>query len=107
MFLCGKHFACQNRSCYPDTKPWLTEDLRKLLHEKILCGLRTDPVNLKIIQKEVDDMIDLEKEKCKRKMENRFNKDTKAAWQGLRNITGVAKESVSPDIINMTDCCMN
>lgn len=50
-------------------------------------------------------MISLEKEKYKRKIENWFKKDTKAAWQGLRNITGMTKKSVSPDITNIKDYC--
>lgn len=91
--------------CYPNNKPWITKDLKKLLREKRLCRVRNDRVVLKVIQKKVDDMIRLEKEKYKRKMENWFRKDTKAAWQGLRNITGMTKKSVSPDMANKKNYC--
>ena len=91
--------------CYPNNKPWFTKELKKLLHEKRLSVVRNDRVNLKIIQKKVDDTISLIKEKYKKKMENWFKKDTKAAWQDLRNITGMTKKSVFSGITNIKDYC--
>jgi hypothetical protein len=78
---------------YPNSKPWITTELRSLIKEKHKLRLSQNMLEMKKVQKELDSMIDKSKRDYKTKLEKQFqSNNTKAAWDGLKTITGYIKK---------------
>ena len=83
---------------FPNTKPWVTKltDLRLKIKKKHKLRLSGNKLEMKELQEGLDSLIETCKGKYKDKLENQFNmNNTRAAWQGLKTITGYSTKSTS------------
>ena len=81
---------------YPNSKPWITKELKGKITEKHRYRLSGNKDQLKIIQKQLNlDIIKCKKE-YKTKIEGYFkSNNAKDAWKGLKTITGYTAKSQS------------
>ena len=91
--------------CFPNNKPWVTKDLKELLNRKKQLIATNDRTQLKDIQKIIDRQIDECKQVYKKKVENMFKSDTKSAWSGLKQLTGMKKNPIKPDVNDINKFC--
>ena len=84
--------------CFPNNKPWVTKDLKVILTEKKKLLAIKDMSRLKMVQKEINKQIDVCKKNYKKKVEGMFEYNTKSAWNGLRQLTGMKKSNVMPKV---------
>ena len=91
--------------CYSNNKPWVTKELKELINQKKCLMSSNDKDALKTVQKDLDDMIKTCKLNYKDKVENLFKSDSKAAWDGLRKLTGMCKKKLSIDATNVKEFC--
>ena len=91
--------------CFPNNKPWVTKELKPLLNKKKYLLSHHDRDQLKIVQKEINAQISVCKQNYKTKIENLFKTDSKSAWAGLRELTGMSKSKNTPDVENPEIFC--
>ena len=91
--------------CFPNNKPWVTKDLKALLNRKKKLLASKDRDQLKSVQKDINKQVAICKERYKVRVETWFKDDTKSAWKGLKQLTGMKKQNVKPDVKNVTDYC--
>ena len=89
---------------YPNNKPWITKELRALIHSKSAARKSGDRQALRKAQKELNSAIVCCKEKYKARIEEQFTKGTKACWQGLKAISGYSKSKSSVRDGSDQDC---
>ena len=89
---------------YPNNKPWITKDLKSLLHKKKAILATREKHKLQEVQTEIKSAIYQAKLKYKQKMENMFNSnDTRQAWSYLKTIAEIKKKSTSYEPENKTE----
>ena len=93
--------------CFANNKAWITKDLKVLLNRKKECLASKNREQLKLVQKEINTQIRISKYKYKVKVENMFKGDTKLAWNGIKQLTGMKNSTVTPDVKNVDDFCEN
>ncbi|XP_072543920.1 uncharacterized protein [Salminus brasiliensis] len=75
--------------CFPNNKPWITKDLKKLLNKKRHAFQSKDKEQLRSVQKELKVRLRESKEAYRRKLEGRLQQNnSKEVWTGMRQITG-------------------
>ena len=78
---------------YPNTKPWITTELKSKIKAKHKLRLSQNKEEMKNLQRELDSLTDETKAAYKAKIEMQFqSNNAKAAWDGLKTITGYTKE---------------
>ena len=92
--------------CFPNNKPWVTKDLKTLLNSKKKLLALKDRDQLKSVQKDINRQVAICKEKHKNKVESWFKDDTKNAWKGLKQLTGMKKHDVKPDVKMLANTAM-
>jgi hypothetical protein len=74
---------------YPNSKPWVTMDLKQLLKERQSALKENDTQKQKLIQKRIDMKIEEEKKKYSAKLEDNFRQgSSRQCWQNISTITG-------------------
>ena len=83
---------------YPNSKPWITKDLKEKITTKHRYRMSGNAEDLKTLQKQLNKDIENCKMEYKRKIEGYLkSNNAKDAWKGLKNITGyVTKGSKLP-----------
>ncbi|XP_071953435.1 uncharacterized protein [Antedon mediterranea] len=77
---------------YPNSKPWVTKDIRELLQQKQQAVRNNDVMEKKRIQKLMKKRINDAKRKFGEKIKNDFDSgNPKQAWNGLKKVIGNAK----------------
>ena len=80
---------------FPNSKPWVTSELKQKIKEKHRFRLSNNKEEMKRVQKELNVLIHKCKVDYKSKIEKRFESNNiRAAWDGLKTITGYFKKSV-------------
>jgi len=92
-------------TCFGNNKPWVTKDLKMLLNRKKHLLAVKDRNQLKGVQKEINKTIAECKRKHKAKVENLFSHDTKSAWRGVKQLSGMAKTEYIHDVDNIKQLC--
>ena len=78
--------------CYPNNKPWITKDLKKIINEKKFLFVQGDRMALKLKQKELWKEIIKCKDNYKKKIESHFKQgNMKKTWSGIKKIMGYSK----------------
>ncbi|KAI4899385.1 hypothetical protein NFI96_024544 [Prochilodus magdalenae] len=73
--------------CFPNNKPWITKELKKLLNKKKQAFRMKDRELLKSVQKELN--LRENKEAYRRKLEGKLQQNkAMALWAGMKQITG-------------------
>ena len=93
--------------CYSNNKPWVTKDLKILLNRKKSLIAAKDREQLKSVQREIDNSITECKERYRVKIEGMFKSDSRAAWQGLKQLTGMTKPRFTPLVDDPKTFCDN
>ena len=71
--------------CYPNNKPWITKDLKKIINEKKFLFAQGDRMALKLKQKELREEIIKCKDIYKKKIESHFKQgNMKETWSGIK-----------------------
>lgn len=84
---------------YPNNKPWITKNLKEKLVQKRKYLASHDRLQLKILQKELNEEIKVCKENYKNKLEQHFTKNNaREAWKGLNTITGKGVKKSTPAV---------
>lgn len=78
---------------------------KELLNKKKYCYGINDENGVKSVQKEIDAEIKACKYRFKQKVENMFKRDTKSAWNGIKQLTGMKKSADSYIVSNRIDFC--
>ena len=91
--------------CYGNNKPWITKDLKDLLNKKKKCLANKDRNELKSVQKEIKTQIRVCKSNYRLKIESMCKSDSKAAWRGLKQLTGMTKTAISHDVADTLQFC--
>lgn len=79
---------------YPNSKPWITKDLKDKITAKHRYRMSGNGDDLKSIQKQLNKDIERCKMDYKRKIEGYLkSNNAKDAWKGLKNITGYVNKS--------------
>ena len=74
---------------YPNTKPWVTRDLKKCLQEKHGAFLAGDRTKVRHLTKQFQSEVTKAKLEYKNKVERKFkNTNARVAWQGLNTMMG-------------------
>ena len=74
---------------YPNSKPWITKDLKQLLKERQSALKERDTMKMKLTQKKIDRRIKEEKKKNSEKLEDNFRQgNSRQCWQNISTITG-------------------
>ena len=80
---------------FPNSKPWVTSELKYKIKEKHRFRLSNNKEEMKRVQKELNVLIHKCKIDYKSKIEKWFESNNgRAAWDGLKTITGYFKKSV-------------
>ncbi len=78
---------------YPNSKPWVTKDIRKLLKQKQRALLNNEVEEKRKLQKEIKKHILHSKHQFGDKIKRNFScGNPKTAWQGMQTITGCGKK---------------
>ena len=88
---------------FPNSKPWITKEIKDLLKEKQQAFIDKD-VNLqKSLDKKIKKCINSAKYKYKLKLENHFKSgNSKETWQCLKTMTGYAdKQSINVENVDL------
>ena len=96
---------CKSVKCYNNNKPWVTKDLKVLLNKKKSLIASKDKEQLRSVQKEINNVIAECKNNYKNKIERLFKSDSRSAWQGLKQLTGMSKPQFTPQIENAEKFC--
>ena len=92
--------------CFPNNKPWVTKELKELLSKKKYVYANNNRDELREVQRQIDDTINICKINYKKRVENMFKQDdSKGAWNGLRHITGFNKKSGNVVLDNPSVFC--
>ena len=79
---------------FPNSKPWVSKDIRDLLRRKQLAFKTGDLVEKRKLQNELSQHIRQSKKEYGKKLEGKFRQgDPKSAWQGMKTITGCGKQT--------------
>jgi hypothetical protein len=74
---------------YPNSKPWVSPELKTLLRERQAALKNNDRHQMKLIQKRIDAKIKTEKKKYSAKLEDNFRQgNSRQCWQNMSTITG-------------------
>ena len=83
---------------YPNNKPWVSKELKEMLNIKKRCIASKDVDGRKLIQKTLNKKVRECKMQYKNKIEDMFkSNNTKAAWKGLKTLTGYKSSSCLPE----------
>ena len=78
---------------YPNSRPWVSPDLRILLKERQSALRENNRPQMKLIQKRIDAKIKAEKKKYSDKLEDNFYQgNSRQCWQSMSVITGYKPE---------------
>jgi hypothetical protein len=74
---------------YPNSKPWVSPELKTLLTDRQAALKDNDREKMKKIQRQIDTKIKAEKKKYSAKLEENFRQgDSRQCWQNISTITG-------------------
>ena len=91
--------------CFGNNKPWVTKDLKQLLNKKKYLLSSNDREQLKTVQKEINRTIAECKRNHKVKVEGLFKHDTKSAWKGVKQLSGMAKAEYKHEVDDVKLFC--
>lgn len=75
--------------CFPNNKPWITCDIKKLLNQKKAAFRDGDQGKRKQVQQELKRSLNRAKQDYKKKVEKKLQlNNSRDAWRGMRTITG-------------------
>ena len=75
--------------CFPNNKPWITNDLKALLNKKKRAFRSGDREELRRVQHELRDMLRACKDAYRRKLEAKLQQNNvRDVWTGMKQITG-------------------
>ena len=80
---------------FGNDKPWVSKQLKALLHKKRDALKQNDKAKVKAIQRDIDKQITADRQSYKPKLEDTFKgNDPRLCWKGVETITGhKARES--------------
>ena len=79
----------QTVRCFPNNKPWITNDLKALLNKKKSAFSSGDREELMRVQHELRDMLRACKDTYRRKLEDKLqHNNVRDVWTGMKQITG-------------------
>ena len=74
---------------FGNDKPWVSKQLKTLLHMKRDALKQNDKAKVKAIQRDIDKQITADKQSYKVKLEDSFKgNDPRQYWKGIETITG-------------------
>ena len=74
---------------YPNSKPWISKDIRNLLKHKHMAIKQNDRGEKKRIQRKIDKLVKHDKRRFGERIKNKFRSgNPKCAWDGLKKILG-------------------
>jgi len=77
---------------FPNNKPWISKDMKRLLNNKKRAFMQDDREKVKHIQKEINQKTRQCKADYKEKVERQFQQsDLRQAWQGVNTMIGKTK----------------
>ena len=80
---------------FGNDKPWVSKQLKALLHKKRDALKQNDKDKVKAIQRDIDKQIKADKRSYKAKLEDSFKRnDPRQYWKGIEAITGYKAEEV-------------
>ena len=78
----------QKCKVYPNNKPWVSKQLKKVLNEKKRAYLQADLVERREVQRTVRSEIRKARESYKNKIELKFKTDDiRTVWQGIKTMS--------------------
>ena len=85
--------------CFPNNKPWITNDLKALLNKKKRAFRSGDREELRRVQHELRDMLRACKDTYRRKLEAKLQQNNvRDVWTGMKQITGCKPPTHRPDV---------
>ena len=83
-------------TCYPNNKPWINKELKEKLVQKRNLIYNKNRLQLKLLQKDLDQCITQCRTNYKNKLEEKFSEgNARQTWKGIQSITGHKKKSAS------------
>ena len=87
---------------YPNNIPWITKDIKLLINEKKHLINSHDRVQLKVLQKKINEKIAAGKKRYKSKVESLFSANkSKDAWKGLKILCSSKTKNVAVEPDNV------
>ena len=85
---------------FPNNKPWITKAVKDVINKKKQVFGQGDKSKLKVVQKELDRIIKIEKEKYRTKIEQKFTQNNmRQVWEGMRLMSGYSKSGGSKNYL--------
>ena len=84
--------------CFPNNKPWITSDIKRLLNQKKAAYREGDRQKRRLVQRELKRSLRQAKEEFKRKVQDN---NTREVWRGMKTITGYKQKgslATAPDV---------
>ena len=88
-FCCETVLETKTFKTYPNSKPWINGETKRLIHDKVTAFKDKNTEEVKEIQKKIDKAINQAKKSFKDKLEDNFRGNKpKQLWEGIQTITG-------------------
>ena len=88
--------------CFPNNKPWITCDIKRLLNQKKAAYREGDREKRRLVQRELKRSLKQAKEDHKKKVERKLqHNNTGEVWRGMKTITGYKQKgslATAPDV---------